>query len=474
MNLNWTKSEPGTAVIKAKSGLISGIVLLALLALAGCKGVSTSGERAARHDLKTVTDHYRPGDRKPELPVLTADSSLSNYLAFALLNSPEVEAAYDDWAASVERITVERSLPDPQLTFQAYIQNVITSLMPGFAWNFPGPGKLNARAAVATAASESQYFTFETAVLQSAMNFKRACYELGLLDEQLRINRQTFALLNDLEQIARTQNEVGKGTLQDVLRAQIERDRVANTITNLMDSRRPKLAAFKAALGLAYDQPDPPVPARLEVDEVNPDIDGILKIAFAHNPRLKAMEAEVRAAEAGIAVAYKEKIPDFNVALMADVKASPVLYWPQLGMTVPIWRDKLAAEVAGAKASDLAARARLNAEQIALTVAFAEKSFACREIDRNLELLRLQLVPKARQSLEMARAGYLAGTIDFFNLMNSEQTLLVFEMSEVEARTERQIVLAELSLMIAGVPPPGTPLLPATAAESKSLSRSTP
>jgi outer membrane protein TolC len=447
-------------------------LLLALLVLAGCKGVPAPGERNARHDLKTVADSYRPDDRKPELPPLSADAGLSNYLAYALLNSPDVAAAYYDWAASVERITVERSLPDPQLTFQAYIQNVITSLMPGFAWNFPGPGKLDARAAVATAGSKSKYFIFETAVLQSAMNLKRAGFELHSLDEQLRINRQNLALLNDLERIARAQNEVGKGTLQDVLRAQIERDRVSNTITNLMDSRQPKLASFKAALGLAYDQPDPPVPARLEADEVNPDSDEILRVAFTHNPKLKAMEADVRATEAGIAVAYKERIPDFNVALMADVKASPVLYWPQFGMTVPIWRDKLAAEVAAARANDLAARARLSAEQIALTVEFAEKSFACRELNRNLDLLRHQLIPKARQSLEIARAGYLAGTIDFFNLMNTEQTLLAFEMSEVEARTEREIALSELSLMIAGVPPPGAPILTSSAA-TKSVSGST-
>ena len=54
-----------------------------------------------------------------KLPPLAPGSGLSNYLAFALLDSPRVEAAYYDWAASVEGITVERSLPDPQLTLMA-------------------------------------------------------------------------------------------------------------------------------------------------------------------------------------------------------------------------------------------------------------------------------------------------------------------------------------------------------------------
>ncbi len=73
-------------------------------------------------------------------------------------------------------------------------------------------------------------------------------------------------------------------------------------------------------------------------------------------------------------------------------------------------------------------------------------------------MLENRLVPKARQSLEIARARYLAGSIDFFNLMDTERTLLNFELSEVEARTRREIVLARLSLLIAGQPQAGMAL----------------
>jgi outer membrane protein TolC len=437
---------------------LSGRVVLLLTALfifAGCRGIPKESERAARRDLKTVTEAYRPGNQRPQLPRLDPDAGLSNFLSYALLNSPAVEAAYYDWAAAVERITVERSLPDPRLTFESDIADVVLTVMPGFMQEFPGPGKLRARANVAGAESQARYFLFETAALQSAFDLKRAYYELHFLDERLRINRETLSLLGELERIAQVQNEVGKSTLQDVLRAQIESDRVRTDIANLEDMRQPRLAAFKGALGLTLDQPDPPVPARLESTPVNPDSGELLRVAFAGNPQLKALAAEVRAAEAGIAVAYKERVPDFSVGLMADAKASPTMFRPLAGMTLPIWRDKIAAEIAAAKAGELAAQARLSAAQIALTVNFAEKAFACRETTRNLDLLQNQLIPKARQSLEIARAGYLSGTIDFFNLMDTERTLLNFELADVEARTQREIVLAELSLIVAGVRPSG-------------------
>ena len=92
----------------------------------------------------------------------------------------------------------------------------------------------------------------------------------------------------------------------------------------------------------------------------NPDADELLRVAFERNPQLKAMEADVRAAEAGIAMAYKERVPDFNAGLSAEVYAPP-FYWPQAGMTLPIWRDKLAAEVAQAKANEMAAKSKLKA-----------------------------------------------------------------------------------------------------------------
>lgn len=444
-----------------KSAVILSLLAAGVLMFAGCRGISTSGERQARHDLAAATGNYRPGHQKPELPALTPDSSLSNYLAYALLNSPNVEAAYENWVASVENITMVRSLPDPQITFQMDIADIVSSVMPGFLQEFPGPGKLRARAAVATAESRSQYFAFENAALQTAFNLKQACYQLYFLDDQLRINRETLSLLDNLEQIARAQNEVGKATLQDVLRAQIERDRVQTDIANLEDSRQPMLAAFKAALGMTNDQPDPPVPTRLETTATNFDSNDLLRIAFARNPQLKSLEADVRTAEAGIAVAYKSRVPDFSLGLMADAKASPTLFRPLAGMTLPIWRDKTAAEIAQAQANELAAKARLSAAQIQLTVDFAEQTFAYREIGRNLDLLENQLIPKARQSLEIAQAGYLAGTIDFFNLMDTERTLLNFELSVVEARTQREIVLSRLSLLIAGEIPAETALFSA-------------
>ncbi|HOX59313.1 MAG TPA: TolC family protein [Candidatus Paceibacterota bacterium] len=429
-------------------------ILISLMLLAGCRGVPAKGEKEARRQVQAVASTYRPEGRKPALPALTSQSSLSNFLTYALLNQPKVAAAYFDWVASVERITVQRSLPDPQLTFEMDIQDVVSSVMPGLMMSFPGMGKLRAAGAVAAAASQGGYFTFKAASLRSAYDVKRTYYQLHFLEEKIRVNRENLGLLQELERLARSQNEVGKLTLQDVLRAQIEQERLGNEILNLEDSRAPLLAQWKAALGV--DPTDPmPVPARFESTPLDVTADKWLEQALAENTLLKAMAADVHAAEAAIRLAYKARMPDTSVGLMADVKMSPVLYRPFGTVSIPLWRDKLAAQVAEAQANKRAGEARLTANQIGLAVDVAERAFVYRETTRNLNVLQKTLLPKQRQSLEVARSAYMAGQVDFLNLTEAEQTLLRFNLDEVEARTQRELSLAELSLIMQGMPPAG-------------------
>lgn len=427
--------------------------LVAMLLITGCRGLETSGEKSARKDLAKISSQLQAN-----LPALTTNSTLRDAVYFAVQNNPEVIAAYADWAASVENITIARSLPDPKLTFQAYIQDSLTSLMPGLMTDIPGRGKPSARAAVTTANSRAKYFQFATAVQQTAFELQKSYYPLHFLDAKLRVNRQTLALLAELEALAQAQNEVGQATLQDVLRAQIERQKLQTETANLDDSRHVLLAQFKAALGLRPGQADPPVPVEPDFTDSRLDDEQLLANALKGNPRLRELEAEINSAEANITVARKEKIPDFSAGLQAEVYEPP-FYWPQASISLPIWRDKLAAERAAAEADLRAAKARLTAGQISLAVEFAEQSYLMREADRELALLRESLLPRARQSLEIARAAYRSSRVDFLNVIDGERSLLNFQLDEIAAQTQREIARSELTLFIAGMPPENAPLL---------------
>jgi len=441
--------------------------IIAVSLLVGCMGIRTEGEKRMRQDQETVERIYRPGGKRPVLPNLDTNTTLHELLLFAMLNEPQVEAAYYDWAVSVQRITMERSLPDPRLTFQSDIADMVISLMPGLMMDFPGPGKLKAAANVATAESEAKYFVFESTVLQTAFALKKAYYQLNFLDAKISVIQKTLRLMDELEKLALIQNEVGKVTLQDVLQARIEQERLFTNIANLNDFRQPLLAQFKASLGLKDEDITPPVPHQIGTTPIDLTTEMVFTTALARNPRLKAIEAEVRIAEASLRLATKMKVPDFTAGIEADVKDSPLMVRPLFGVTLPIWRDKISAQIAGAQADKHAAEARLSAEQIALAVELAEKSFMLREASRNLELLHDRLLTMARQSLEVAQSGYIGGKVDFLNVIDAERMLLDFQLSEVEARLQRELALAELSILILGAPPLNAPVLPSGVASEK-------
>lgn len=425
---------------------------------AACAGVKTPGERNSRHEVEAVRREYRPEEGAPVLPALRSGGDPQSFLRHAMLRHPRVEAAYYEWLASVEQITRERSLPDPRLTFQADIMDMVEGAMPGLMMDFPGPGKLRAAAEKATAESEMKYFQFEAAVLQVAYGFKKAWYELRLVDERIQVDREMVSLLEDVEKLAQSRAEVGKGNLQDLLRTQMERERLQNELANLRDSRQSFATRFKAALGLGAGDPTPPLPRALPPSPLSTSGDRVLAAAMARNPRLKAMEADVRRAEASLALAMKSRVPDFALGIEADVKTSPVMVRPSAGVTLPIWRDKIAAEIAQAHADRSASQARLSDELLALTVEVAMKTYDYRESTRVLALLQSSLLPKARQSLEVARSGYSTGTTDFIDLIDAQRTLLDFRLAEIEARVKRELALAELSLQVMGVPPSGAPV----------------
>jgi cobalt-zinc-cadmium efflux system outer membrane protein len=390
------------------------------------------------------------------LPSLNTNGQFEQFVLYAILNDPQVEAAFHAWAASVHRITVERSRPDPRLTLQASVADmVLMALMAGIMTDVPGAGKRAAAADIATAESQAKYFDFEARVLQSAFALRKARYQLDVLDTKIALMRKMARLLAQLEKLALAQNEVGRAPMQDVLQARIECERLASAIANLDDARGPLLAQFKAAMGMEASAEAPPMPAMPAPFSPALTAAKLLTLALGSNPRLKRMRTEVAAAEGSLQLARASARPDFNAGLEVDWKASPTMLQPSLGSSLPIWRDKAKAQIAAAQAGKAEAGARLSAEQIALAVEVAEKTFMASEATRQLALLGGSLPRMATDALALARSAYSGGKSDFNSVINAQKMLLELQLAHSEARLQRELALAELSLLVLATMPAG-------------------
>ena len=435
------------------------IIILICFTMVSCSGRQLPAEKSARENLKEVSQKYRPNQSKPELPKLSGDSKLEDYLTFAMLNNPQVEAAYYDWAASVEKITIARSRPDPQLTFSADIGKMVSALMVGLMADIPGPGKLKAAGNLAGAESEGKYYEFVSEILSTAHSLKSAYYRLKFLEDNIKIQNETIQLLVDLESLATQQNAAGRGSIQDVLRIQIEKEQLKTQTENLIESRTTLVAEFKAALGLQPNEADSILPKNFNNSEDAPNREQILQSAEKNNPAIQKMATDVRRAQALINMEKKSRVPDFSIGVEADVKADPVMFSPSLGVTLPIWRDKISASISAAQYEKKSAEARLNNESIKLATELAMMLYSYNESLRNIKVLTEQLIPKGKETLTASRTGYATGKSSFLDVIESYRQLLGFDLALIEARTQRELSLISLSLLIAATPPSGSPVL---------------
>lgn len=433
------------------------LTLLAAGLLAGCTTRPLREERAARDRVAELA--RLRGELPP--PSLQADSALEDYLRFALLRNPRIAAAHADWVAAVEAITPARSLPDPKLTFEADITDTLMTLMPGLMFDLMGPGKRAAMGREAAARSEVAYQAYRGVVLQVAADLKKTWADLAYLDDALAIRAESLAALDRSLAFARADYSTGKGmgTLEEQVNIRTETERLRLEVTNLTDQRSAARARLKAALGLRREDPSPPWPAHFVPSPAPADEDALWAQLLVANPGLGSMRTMVDMAVSEMAVSRKTRIPDFALGAMVDLKSDPRMVRPQAEMTLPIWRDKIAATIAASRQRHEAAAARLGAEEIALAAELAQMTYMLREAERMIGFIDTTALPGIEQSLRSSRAGYQAGMISLSTVPALEVMALNMRLEKAAARRERERVLADLSLLVVGQSPAGAPLL---------------
>jgi outer membrane protein TolC len=74
--------------------------------------------------------------------------------------------------------------------------------------------------------------------------------------------------------------------------------------------------------------------------------------------------------------------------------------------------------------------------------------FQYRDAERKMALYQKSLLPRAEQALEVIRSAFESGKTDFLDFIDSQRTLLEFELAYEEARTRRAQRLAELQMIV--------------------------
>ena len=270
-----------------------------VLAAAGCLGLAACASLPEQKQHNKYRETYDAVYRAPDMTNTAApfdgNSTFDDYRQYAFAHSPGLRAAFDRWKAALERVPQARSLDDPALSFEYFIDQRLTRYQANLTQTFPAFGKLNLRDQRAVAEAEAAMHAFEAERFKLFDRLVKAFSEYHYLCRSTEVTADNFQLLADLERVVTTRYQSGLASFSDLIKVQVEKDRVANELATLRDERGSESAMLAALLNLPPGAALPwpkVVPAdRTIVDEA------VLAGMLADlNPDLKAADSMIAAA----------------------------------------------------------------------------------------------------------------------------------------------------------------------------------
>lgn len=396
------------------------------------------------------------------IPAFAADKSddfdLDTLLNSALENNPELKAAEYRWRLYENRVAQAGVLADPSLSFGlsnypvdswAGNESPMSGKVLKLSQNLPFPGKLTAKKEKSK--QQALWFKgmYEDEKLQLTWKVKDAYYSLFFFDRALKITHKNLALLNDFVRLTETNYEIGKGLLQDVLKAQVAHSR-------LIDRTYSYNKQFERALAdlnnLTDQQLDPP---GVDLPDIEPVIlaktTEELHHTFEENrPLYFSYLALIEQNKLQKKLARLEFRPDFKLGASYTFREpNPAddgtdFSGIEFGINIPLHFGKRKAAVKEAVAGVNMAESQLDNFRNMVRLNIQDSVLRIRQSEQQVELYKNGLIPQANQTFEAALSGYQVGKIDFLALLDSIMTVYDYELEYYRVLLEGRRGLARL------------------------------
>ena len=389
-------------------------------------------------------------------------------------------SGYPSLASMRQRITMKRNeairagaLDDPKgwvaisnvpIRTWSFREEDMTGKEIGFSQMIPYPGKREHASRIV--GKEKEQAEFDLAEMRNMLraDVKMAYAELSTVRAQAEVVRQVRAVLDQVVQVSTDMFAVGKGRQPDVLRGQMEFQKMREMLLAL--ENREKVLSIRLNT-IAALPPSAPVPALDNLAEFFPgyDAEDLRAIYKAERPARQAIQARIEKGKLGIIHAEHDYKPDFEVSTsymqrdaMPDGTKRPDMFSAMVSMTLPIWRKgKIEPGIRAMAAEKEMAVFDAETFDIESANAIGGALSSLGNFGAVAKLYRTTLIPQAEQSVQSGLEAYQVGKIDFPMLMDSLMASLNFrkeykgmvgEMHATKARLEA-VVGRELD----GAPP---------------------
>jgi outer membrane protein, heavy metal efflux system len=359
----------------------------------------------------------------------------------------EVVAARARAHGAAERPVIVSALDDPEIFASADHVPFMgggADVSIAIEQRFPLSGVRGNRRRAAEANARRELAVADRVGLDVELEAASAFWMLAELRERTKLLDDQRALADQMAAAAIARFSTSAGMQADVFRAQLAVDRLAAEQRAITFELRAAEAMLDASLGRSPDAPIPELD--IAVTDAEPPVAAmVMRTAIARRPELRVGRAEIARAEAEVSAMRSMYAP------MAMVRTGPSYtmadgtgWMVMVGVSIPLWRDKLRAGVNEASAmvdmtsADLEAMQRMIGGQ---ATAARERVAAARA--RYLAL-RDSIVPRARQAIAPTLTAYAASQTPLVSAIETAQALWEAQRELAMARAELGVAWARM------------------------------
>jgi outer membrane protein TolC len=387
--------------------------------------------------------------------VASPPTPLSQLLAEAEGNNPQISAANYGVRAARQIVPQVTTLPDPKFTYQqlsvgspkpfaGYTNSDFAYIGVGASQALPYPGKLRLRGDVAERDADTKLAEVEVTKTGIADAIKADYLQLAYLQQTLGILRQNESVLDQLIQDATVHYRVGQGMQQDVLQAQVNRTKIVKEITMHHQLMWQAQAHLKGLLNRDQGSPDI-VTEDLIATPLQRTSDELLAMVRQNNPQIQVDASSIRKQDAQLASAKREGKPDFEVGYIYQNTDRKYRDYYMFTFDVRFPRKaRVNAEIAEATEKRSESQQTLNAHLQQQLAEVQEGYVKAASDEELLKEYREGLIPQSDAAYRATLSAYASNREQFIHVLSYFTDTLNLKLEYVQTLVDHEAALAHL------------------------------
>jgi outer membrane protein, heavy metal efflux system len=390
-----------------------------------------------------------------QTPAASTPTPLSQLLAEAGGNNPQISAADHGARAARQMAPQVTTLPDPKFTYQqlsvgspkpfaGYTNSDFAYIGFGASQELPYPGKLRLRGEVAGRDADTKQAEVEMTKTSIADAVKADYLQLAYLQQTLGILRQNETVLDQLIHDATVRYQVGQGMQQDVLQAQVNRTRIVKEITMHHLQMGEVQAHLKGLLSRDQGSADI-VTEDLTESPSKRTCAELLAMVRLDNPQIQVDASSIRKRDAQLASAKREGKPDFDLGYMYQNTDRKYRDYYMFTFDVRFPRKaRVNAEVAEVTERRSESQQVLNAH-LQLQLADVQEEYVKATSDEEiLKDYREGLIPQSDAAYRATLSAYASNREEFIHVLLYFTDILNLRLEYAQTLEDHEAALAHL------------------------------